>query len=390
MTNQETKEKIEEQKTGMGRNAVKRLIRNFLLTTAVLIAGNSEIKAQETEQMKDPMEETAKPKQPLKASVSYVVNNMTDLNAQTFDETGENDDGLMIHGKGTSTNVYNRGMVALGVSLEKDGFYGRLDGSHLLIGNHQGETILNTDKNTMTIVNNKLIAELGKNFPNGSSLYIRTGRMPSEFAENFANGVVAHNSLVDQQLLSTNANPSVLSVIGFKTPQGTEVNIGFMESRGSDLVLYTTNDFYAKIVTDIVKKENLAIRVTAAARMGETNNVFSNITLKTPESGVTIGVNAQKNNANIWGSMHTQLNDDLRIFLTAYHNTQGDGAFLGVDVNDLQVYAGVSKPNPADSKLSFKAGVSKVIGTSGKKTFTGKSKAGNNHNRNIRQSQTRL
>ncbi|MBP5215708.1 MAG: hypothetical protein J6039_04035 [Alphaproteobacteria bacterium] len=389
MTNQEKKDYIARQKTGIGHDAGKRLIRNFLLATTVIISGGSQSKAQEIESEKDSTEITAKPKQPLKAGVSYVINNMTDLNTQTYDETVQNADGTLSHGQGTTANAYNRGMVALGASLEKDGFYGKLDGSHLLIGNHQGGTFLNADQNTMNIVNNKLIAELGKNFPNGSSLYIRTGRMPSEFAENFANGVAAHNSLVDQQILSTNANPSVISVIGFKTPQGTEVIIGFMESRGKDLVLYTTNDFYAKIVTDIVKKENLKVTIAAAARVGETDNVFSNITLKTPKSGATVGVNAQKNNANIWGSMHTQLNDDLRIFLTAYHNNQGDGAFLGVDVNDLQVYAGVSKPNPADSKLSFKIGVSKVISTAGKKTFTGKSKAGNKSHHNTRQNQNR-
>ncbi|MBP5399136.1 MAG: hypothetical protein J6Y53_01805 [Alphaproteobacteria bacterium] len=164
---------------------------------------------------------------------------------------------------------YNDLMPTFNASVSKNGFYANASAAQLII-------LKNKDISTL---NNKCFIEIGKQFGNGATLYIKSGRDISELASNFINGVATMNLATDAQRVAAFGNLSDVSVLGVKTTKDGKTfttELGIIAKNGDSYFVFP-NPQKASVWNKMVynmEKDGFKFSISAAASLGESNKMF--------------------------------------------------------------------------------------------------------------------
>lgn len=341
MTNQENKERIAEMKAENPRikSPIRRLITTFACTLGICgIAAAQNTEQKENNPAQYPQEQQApqNAKKSLQASFTIGAENTANAQYRSFNETKE-DGELIATAKGGTADYDDYLRVFASGKLSKGNTYATLSSAGLNIFTHQGATLLETDKNSYTFLLNQTIAEVGRNLPNGATLFVKSGREATEFGPNFANGVSTNNYWVYSKGIATYGNLTERAVLGYKTPKGAIVELGMIANKGDGYIIAPNpkqSDFWIKVGGNLIKNGNIQLSLTGAARIGQTDKVFANATLKTGSFGITTGANYDINNnvAHAWASAaYKSIEKGFEAFaMVSGGNKEGVTASIGV------------------------------------------------------------
>ncbi|MBR1915435.1 MAG: hypothetical protein IJ830_03225 [Alphaproteobacteria bacterium] len=300
-------------------------IREFLLTTAVLMTTCAGLSAQTKEkQEKDD-------KEGVKTELSVGFSNISALEVQK-----------------DKAIFYNDFFPTVTAGVEKNGFYANMTAGELVIFSN----------NNWNAINNKFLIEVGKHFGKDTQLSVRAGRGPMEAPNVFFNGVGKVDYYTDSKGIGVFGDGQQGLLIAAKH-KGHEVILGF-SNKLNDGFYFLPNlkdpevrAFYAKVVESF-EKDGFKVSLSAATRLGQnTHKAFASASVKKDNFGIAAGGNydfdSKVLNAYVRGA-YTSLNSGMTYVLQGLKTGETYSVHLAAGKNGVQGFVAVENITPTQNK----------------------------------------
>ena len=207
-------------------------------------------------------------------------------------------------------------------------------------------------------INNKCLVELSKQLGyNKGELLLILGKEATEVGAMFFEGIPAPNMWLESSGLALFGNKA--ERLSLKYRKGDKfVELGLIGNVGEGFFVVPNPkeaDLWAKISGNIINNDDFQLKLTAVARIGNTDKLTTNITAKTKNVGVSLGGNYDINNNKMvsFANMAYTTSRDIQMILNACVTDENLGFVFSVGKKGVQAFSEINIPKNAPKTASL-------------------------------------
>jgi len=219
--------------------------------------------------------------------------------------------------------------------------------------------------NSLSAINNKCILELSKQLGNKKGeLSLILGKATTETENMFFDGSPAPNMWLENTGVPLFGNGGERLALKYCN-EDKFIELGLIGNTGEGFYVIPNPekaDLWAKISGNIIKNDDFQLKLTAAGRVGDVDKVITNVTAKTKNIGVSLGMNydISADKVSSFANVAYTTSKDIQMILNACMADENLGFVFSVGKKGVQAFSEIKIPKNTPKTVSL--GVSYSFG----------------------------